>query len=792
MGYYLKLAIRHMTQRKRRTILTLFGIAFSLMLCFVLFSAHRSFEQYAMRSTYETYGETQLILTKPYYVNPGGIMGNEGITKDTVDKLLEHALVKEVVLVDELNFSLKKPNEAEKNGAYSVRVALHTPKDIKSQANKLSDDIGTTIIADDTVLAGLGEETPLDMMLSEISCLAFAMVFVFFAICMIRNMMVMSIAERMRDYGLYRCVGMSAKQLYSTILAEAVIMVILSTAIGILGCLGMFRLLESWINGFVMGFGLTTEFLFVWSFKPILYMFLVGIVIVIFAIVEPCRQAMRNSPIEALNKSIVRNTGKRRKKKEHYFLGLEGMYAKKNICHKPGQFFGLLAGMFAIVFMFGTVMCFTNTIAESYEKSYQKIAAGEQDYFSIGITYDEKIEQEIEKMVEDLDSVEKVESFFEALSFETRSMVKYFPEVLITDLEEKVSQGTVSYEKMKSENGLIFCKAQEESSINYQVGDSVTLLTPQGMMYALDCLYGAYEKALHNLNMDDAQLPEQKDSFMEYPTKPEVIGEAISVLKESGYSMQAQEESDDDVSLSAIGIYREICKSLLETTYGKTYTVQAIMDDCAMDYLIVENSDILQMLEDPNIEKQSLFIWGMSIQRDEKKLTNAAMVEENILFAELLKKYPDMYFNNQNAEYIAAQITLNLVRNIVFLVSFFIMVVAVVQIFNTTYGNMLIREKELWAFSVIGMSKWQQWKMLLLESVSAAVLGALIGYITSWAGTSYLIGIVNQELSGTPYSYPYSWPTATIIAYICLIIFVLIITVFFATGKRKKGVLFSE
>ncbi len=794
MGYYLKLAIRHMTQRKRRTLLTLFGIAFSMMLCFVLFSAHGSFAQYAMRSTYDTYGETQLLLTNQYYVNPEGMIDNKEVTKDTINALMLHPLVKEVVLVDEWDYSLKKPDEVEKNGVYMVRIALHTPKDIKSQANEISDDIGTSIIADESVLAGLGEESPLDMMMTEISCLAVAMVCVFFAICMIRNMMVMSIAERMRDYGLYRCVGMSAKQLYCTIVVEAVILVIVSTLVGIAGCFGMFRLLESWINGFMngIGMGLTSEFLFVWSLKPVLYMFVVGIVIVIFAIVEPCRQAMKNSPIVALNNSMVRTAKKREKRKKRYFFGLEGMYAGKNIRHKPGQFLGLLAGTFAIVFMFGTVMCFVTTIARSYEEDYSDIVPGEMDCFSIGISYDPKEEKKISQQLEALDSVSNIESYFETLSFESHTVVKYFPETLITDMAENFSEEEISYEKMNSENGVIFCKGQEESDINYQKGDSIEILTPQGVIYSLDCLYGAYENAVGNLNREDIKLPVAKDSFLEYPMEPELTKEVVRLLEEEGFSMQGLGKEIDIESASSFTIYQEIRQQLLGTNYAKIYTVRSVIDNCSSDYFIIADGSMEEIMSENYYINNTCFSWIMAIQREEEKLTNVAMQEENVLFTKLAEEYQNALFYKINSEYIAAQILLNLVRNIVFLISLFILVVAVVQMFNTTYGNMLIREKELWAFSVIGMNQWQQWKMLLLESISAAVVGAVIGYVTSWAGTFYLIKLMNQELVGTPYSYPYSWPAGMIVAYICFILLVLMVTVLFATGKRKKRVLFSE
>src|SRR4051794_38323943 len=143
--------------------------------------------------------------------------------------------------------------------------------------------------ASDAIKKGLG--------FLNIALLGFAGIALFVGSFIIWNTFSMQVAQRTRELALLRAIGATRRQVMRAILAEAVILGLVASAVGILLGLGMARGLSALMTTF--GLVLPTASL---RLQPstIWIGFLVGTLVTVVAAVAPARRATRVLPIEAL------------------------------------------------------------------------------------------------------------------------------------------------------------------------------------------------------------------------------------------------------------------------------------------------------------------------------------------------------------------------------------------------------------------------------------------------------------------------------------------------------------
>ena len=141
----------------------------------------------------------------------------------------------------------------------------------------------------DSVQEGLG--------FLNVALLGFAGIALFVGSFIIWNTFSMQVAQRTRELALLRAIGATRRQVMRAILAEAVILGLVASAVGILLGLGMARGLSALMTTF--GLVLPTASL---RLQPstIWIGFLVGTLVTVVAAVAPARRATRVLPIEAL------------------------------------------------------------------------------------------------------------------------------------------------------------------------------------------------------------------------------------------------------------------------------------------------------------------------------------------------------------------------------------------------------------------------------------------------------------------------------------------------------------
>ncbi len=190
---------------------------------------------------------------------------------------------------------------------FTVHITCESKKKLTDQADQIAAAYsGVVGYADEASLALYGQG---DQQFQEIGRDAFlliaALVFAAFLMVIIRNAFNISVDERMRDYGILRCIGLTRAQIFRMIILEAMIVGLIGSVIGILVGYGitagglrgasMLQIVED-----TFGKGMLLHEVF--SLKAIL--FTVGIVFLTtsLSMVSPIQKLYKMSPIAAQRK----------------------------------------------------------------------------------------------------------------------------------------------------------------------------------------------------------------------------------------------------------------------------------------------------------------------------------------------------------------------------------------------------------------------------------------------------------------------------------------------------------
>jgi len=130
--------------------------------------------------------------------------------------------------------------------------------------------------------------------------LAFALIGVFVSAFIINNVFQIVLGQRVRELGLLRAIGATGRQVSRSVMGEAALVGIFSTIVGIIGGLGLARLLRSLLRQ--GGFSLPDGPI---ELRPrtIIFAIVVGLGVTLVSSISPARRARRISPMAALSDS---------------------------------------------------------------------------------------------------------------------------------------------------------------------------------------------------------------------------------------------------------------------------------------------------------------------------------------------------------------------------------------------------------------------------------------------------------------------------------------------------------
>jgi len=131
--------------------------------------------------------------------------------------------------------------------------------------------------------------------------LVFAVISIFVGAFIIFNTFSMLVAQRSRELALLRAVGASRKQVTRAVLGEAVGVGVVGSTLGLAAGAGLALLLQALFraSGADLGGGLT------FTYKPVLWSYLVGVLVTVTAAYFPARRAAKVPPVAAMRDDVA-------------------------------------------------------------------------------------------------------------------------------------------------------------------------------------------------------------------------------------------------------------------------------------------------------------------------------------------------------------------------------------------------------------------------------------------------------------------------------------------------------
>ena len=136
--------------------------------------------------------------------------------------------------------------------------------------------------------------------------LIFAVIALLVGAFMIFNTFSITVAQRTRENGLLRALGASKRQVLGSVIAEAVAVGVIASAIGLAAGIAVAAGLESLLNA--LGFGLPAGGI-VFSIRTVIVAGLAGLLVTLVAALSPARKAAKVSPVAAMQEVSAGSTG---------------------------------------------------------------------------------------------------------------------------------------------------------------------------------------------------------------------------------------------------------------------------------------------------------------------------------------------------------------------------------------------------------------------------------------------------------------------------------------------------
>ena len=641
MSYFFSLSLKYMKRNKTRTLYSIFGIILTYILCYVTMSIGYAAWDY---SFYDVY------LSEPYELYSRGFYCEEDNNefnsdqlyiipdlKDTLTKLKNDKRVEELIITKEnKNEEEIELSDLQKTDVVTVRIKLKNTKALEKTAEELSREYGLELSVYLYVLMYYGQSDSETILFLNCVLILTASIFGMLSAFILRNTMTIAVTERVRDYGVFRCVGMSEWQLRLLLFAEGITMSIIASVFGVALGFGGLKALEPWIKDTL---SLSNAFSFRLYPTAAVFTALLCIAVTLFSLIEPSRLAGKVAPVEALKGIYTAFERKRAIKKLDKKGGIlgrvfktAGLYAHRNIHRKKGGTASVFSIMFFCIVFILTVFSFTKTFTNTMNR-FIKIwdieyseAVSRVDYFTSEMNfYDSDADGRIKRELEKLENVEDVLPFMvseqgfvysqysnDEKIQNTGNLKALLVEIGLTkeglEKEKKyLESGEIDYDKMVAENGILVCNTYKETKqktagfassykletyelTDYKVGDTLTALSTQGSAKVkkafLDSLLEVAEKYHINAYTDSegkgvpfSELTDNYRTVLALAQNDEdyeaVRQDLLQAIKVRGYDLTGYVDED----APSVNLYQAMKQIEFESGSVETFTVMGILSD---------------------------------------------------------------------------------------------------------------------------------------------------------------------------------------------------------------------
>lgn len=757
MDRYNQLAGMYLKYQKKRTILTVLGVAMAAGALFTILTLYfsnfinrreaiRAEENYEMTFFPET--EEQI----------AGII-NEKFIKDayvgSYYTAYDGSYVNGALFV-----TVKNP--------YRINKYFQTICEKYEVEGRINDKLAAYYLQGD-----IGEETYIIFFMF----LFLAVIFSIIGVGIIRNSIQLNTLEQVKDYGVLRCVGATQGQLKSIIFLMGFLQEMAGIAVGMV--LGFFAAV---VIGVVSGIKVGIHIV------PILFVLVAFIGDLFFVMIENSKTVKSMSPLAAVRGTFsVKNRKIKRRGKGIFgrIFGVEGEYAYKSLMANKSRFFksvtsfGLGISAFIMIFVMSDSV---NNLIKKTMESY-----GEYQYYicvPVGRTDDIDMAKSkmpsyeiLEKLAQD-DKVEDIKPMYIAslmtANYEAvydKYNQEYLDETYMGNTIKNIIQGREETPKIMNASIQLIGYDDDDLKAHEELLIEGTLdVSEHGIIV---------ERQVRAFPVTDVDDDISSEAFFGkyYIQNNYKLGDTIDILDFERYNSLVAEKRKEYEDGSLAEIYSSSYRELIETGAYETYTVEGIIEH--------------------NIDKANFSELSVIVPLDNYyAMTGLGEADSNGLkykMSGFSKSAMDLLYSDgresvyMESSYIyEASAMSSLKKSIRYVAMFiiFIVVMSSVNIINTSASNLHLRRGELAQLRAIGVSKKKLCYIVMLEGIITSITANLLGCVLGFAGliplkqaTIYMFGI------------DMTYPLAAAVAGIIISTLILCASIYFPIKRMSNGVL---
>lgn len=645
----------------------------------------------------------------------------------------------------------------------AVYVSYENPYRLAKLTEEIAETTGAEYYINDSI-ALYYNQTSDGSIQAVYAALVFALIVIIacMAAFVIKNTLRLSVAERMKDYGVLRCAGASLKQLSYMVRKEALIIGVISSVIGIIISYAI-QLIVSLMSMFY-------DFRHFYILSAVITLF-VCVITMLISTIEPCNIIKRLTPVEAVRNHMKTSDKEKIKIRKAGLVtklfGIGGSYAYKNVMRNPKQFVTRVLSLTLGIVLFAC----TQTLCDSFEVYYKDELGVGEAYYNVVIDYNYAWLDNMDADSTDAD-LPGINEFCKNRDMAV-SQLKQLPEVgntvnkrnlavyngycFTTGIEKK------DFDSLYTEDYLArfftgqssYPEDEEDEAAKRAYAAKTISLSPLVASYDADMFY-MYKDYLADGTCDVDEMgedgillynkftfyDEDEDTGIEVKKSIDVmnvkVGDTVSLVAapkdiydkkiedmcNQYYDMYHDEYPDDSrealISDYNVMIRYDVYKELYDEGYIKTYTVKGIVDSNALENikmptLIMTNDQFCDFLPDWEAE----YDVGMYV-------CHADGFDNDVY--NILKE------NNAYSEYLDAGELfkgLDTVKNTCSIILIIILLFMTINIFNNTSSSMVFRKGEFALLRCIGMSKKKLTYVVFLEGIIATIFATVLGIAIS-------------------------------------------------------------
>ena len=474
MGIIAQLTTNSIKENKKRTIVTIIGVALSCALMIAVGGMFASFQQMMKDFAISRYGDYH-----DMYIN---------VPDDALHCFSDESGVKSIsygVINADINeyfdaTMIEKTDGYNADAEYSaVMVYYKNPQQYMEIRERLIGNIKNetnekvTVITNSELLRyeGIMGDTTLTTVLS-LAGIVIAII-VFTSIFVIRNSFSISASERTREFGMLRSIGATSLQIRSAMYFEALIIaiagIILGTAVGIIAILCLVQIVnalttELFIADDMNGIRVVIPF---WIFVIV---YALTFVVVFLSCRSSARRAAKISPIEALRgvyDTKVKNKKLKTSKLIQKYFGIGGVIADKNLRRSRKKYRTTVISLIVSIATFVGLASFLNYGKRAIEMEYG------------GVSYDIQVVTANEQNVSDITALSDIDKLTVARTIATDKI-----DIFVLDKDSFAEYAKQAGAKVDYENTVILNGYADEqygskhtikSVVDYGAGDTVKI-----------------------------------------------------------------------------------------------------------------------------------------------------------------------------------------------------------------------------------------------------------------------------------------------------------------------------